>query len=248
MANFIPLKNYILYCIDMLIKQYQLAYPFLDIGCGKGDLSKHLASKNWQGKAIDISEMAIERAGKLLSSVPTVEVKKKSLLDETGVYKTIFAVDVLEHLEDDKAALNKISSLLQKRGHLLMVVPSNPKEWRWDDDFYGHYRRYTVDEMRKKLIDAGFEPIVFWDCTYPIFWFMRRIYTGLGLFRKKIEGDEFVRGTSSSLVNAWDLPFLSALLSQRFIFWNLVFKMQFAYFKDKVQNGHEMIVLAEKSA
>jgi len=52
--------------------------------------------------------------------------------------------DVLEHIKNDQQVLRKLSSLLVKGGFLVMAVPSNPDEWSWDDDFYGHFRRYNV--------------------------------------------------------------------------------------------------------
>lgn len=157
-------------------------------------------------------------------------------------------MDVLEHIEDDNAALKKASSLLSAKGHLLISVPSNPKEWRWDDDVYGHYRRYTVEEIRNKLLKVQIEPLVFWDFTYPVFWIMRRLYTRLKTSFEKKEKDKLARTIASSSVNAWNMPFCSGFLSGKYILWELIYMIQFKYFKDKVQNGHEMLVLAKKMA
>lgn len=246
MANFLPLKNYMFYCIDRLIDRYDLSSPFLDVGCGIGDVSQNVALKGWHGKAIDFSDIAIEKAKRNLTLFKDIEVEKKSLFQETGFFKTIFVMDVLEHIEDDNAALKKIVSLLSTNGHVIIAVPSNPIEWRWDDDVYGHYRRYASREISKKLIEAGLEPLVLWDFTYPIFWIMRRIYTRLRSSPEDIEKDKLVRTIESSSVNAWDSHFCSGFLSKRFIPWDLVYKMQFSYFKDKVQKGHEMLILAKK--
>lgn len=46
MANFRPLKEYMFYCLGRCIAQYGLTGPFLEIGCGVGDVSAHLAAKN----------------------------------------------------------------------------------------------------------------------------------------------------------------------------------------------------------
>lgn len=234
------------YCIDRLIDQYGISSPFLDVGCGIGDVSQHVASKGWQGKAIDFSDIAIKNAKKNLASFPHVEIEKKSLFEEIGTFETIFFMDILEHIEDDNAALKKIFSLLSLGGYVIISVPSNPKEWRWDDDFYGHCRRYPLDDIKKKLIKAGLEPIVFWDFTYPVFWLMRRIYTRLKSCPENLSKDRLYRTYYSTSMNSWDIPFLSNFLQRKCILWNHVYRMQFSCFKNKVQKGHEMLVLAKK--
>jgi SAM-dependent methyltransferase len=246
MANFPPLKNYLLFCLDQLAARFGLSAPFLDIGCGIADISEHFALKGWSGKAIDFSDEAVKEARDNLAAYKNIEVKKESLFQTSGKFNTVFCLDVLEHIEDDTAALNKISSLLSLDGYLVLAVPSNPKEWRWDDDFYGHYRRYSPEEIRKKLTETGFEPLFFSDFTYPAFWLMRRIYTRFKSPCVDEKTDKLMRTTASPMVNAWDIPVFSAFLSRNFIFWKILFRIQYKYFSAKVKNGHEMIVLAKK--
>lgn len=245
MANFLPLKNYMFYCLDEFIARYNLVPPFLDVGCGIGDVSRYVASKGWEGKAIDFSAVAVENARHNLTMFPQVEVEKRSLLDETGAFNTIFLWDVIEHIEDDDRALAQVASLLLPNGHALISVPSNPDEWRWDDDFYGHYRRYTVEEMSARLVDVGLTPLVFWDFTYPVFWAMRRVYTRLKS-PDDANADHGVKTKASSTHNAWDIPVISYLLNGQFLGWRLVYKIQFSYFRSKLSSGHEMFVLARK--
>ncbi|MFH1413857.1 MAG: class I SAM-dependent methyltransferase [Candidatus Omnitrophota bacterium] len=248
MANFPPLKNYLIYCLDKLIDDYQLSYPFLDVGCGAGDVSSHLALKGWQGEAIDLSDQAIEDAKSNLALFNNIKVVKSSLFEVNGKFKTVFLLDVLEHINDDRAALTKIASLLAINGFLVISLPSNPREWRWDDDFYGHYRRYSLEGIKEKLILAGLKPLIFWDFTYPVFCFIRRLYTKLKSFENKtIEQDKLKRSIASSAVNAWDIPLCSKFLSRESFFWSFIYRLQFKFFRDKVKNGHEMLVLAQKS-
>lgn len=247
MVNFIPLRNYMFYCLDKIIARYNLVPPFLDVGCGTGDLSSYVASKGWYGKAIDFSDIAVEKAKHNLALFPQVEIEKKSLLDEDGHFKTIFLWDVLEHIEDDDIALKKLSSLLLPNGHLLISIPSNPNEWRWDDDFYGHYRRYTTKEIRAKLVKIGLKPLVLWDATFPVFWAMRRVYTKLKSSPRNTGSDKNSKTKASSVVNAWDIPIISHFLDKHFPLWQLLYKMQFSYFRNKLRNGHSMFILARKS-
>lgn len=237
MPNFVPLRNYLFFCLDQLIEEYHLCPPFLDVGCGTGDLSKYVALKRkWYGKAIDFSDVAINRAKQNLASLGQIKVEKKPLFEENASFETIFLVDVLEHVENDNTVLKKLSSLLGPNGYILMSVPSNPREWRWDDDFYGHFRRYTVEEIRNKLINAGLVPVLFWDFTYPFFWIMRRIYTALKPSPRDAYRDKETRTKESSTVNAWDGFVITPLLTNRFadrFFWNFVYRIQFPVSKTK---------------
>jgi SAM-dependent methyltransferase len=247
MANFPPLKTYILYCLDQLIGEYGLRPPFLDVGCGVGDVSHHVALQGWHGKAIDVSDVAVEAAGRNLASVETVKVEKRGLFEEAGTFQTLLVMDVLEHTEDDVAAMEKISSLLAEGGHVVITVPSNPREWRWDDDFYGHRRRYTAEEIKRKLQGVDLEPLVLWDFTYPIFWIMRRLYTGFKSMPGDVEKDGTVRTEISSSVNAWDIPVLSSLLSGGSLLWKPIYRMQFKWFRKRLTSGFEIMVLARKA-
>ena len=245
MANFVPLKNYMLYCLDRCIGQHRLDGPFLEIGCGKGDVSAHLARKGWQGTAIDFSDAAIDEARAALATFPGVVVKKQALSDVTGTWDTILMWDVLEHIEDDAGALRIVERLLNPGGRLLLAVPSNPREWRWDDDFYGHFRRYTVDGLSARLAHAGLEPITFWDFTYPVFWAMRRAYTRLKRAAPVTE-DKEASTKASATRNAWDLPFVSRVLDRTGALWRPVYWLQFHLFRHATSKGHEFFALARK--
>jgi SAM-dependent methyltransferase len=245
MANFRPLKQYMLYCVDRFIERYDLHGPFLEIGCGKGEVSAHLARKGWTGAAIDFSDSAIAEARRNLAPFPGVGVLRQDLAEVKGRYACIIMWDVLEHIADDRAALRAVERLLLPAGQLLLAVPSNPREWRWDDDFYGHYRRYSVADLSDRLIAAGMQPQVFWDFTYPLFWAMRRIYTRI---KRAPPGaaDKNAATRASATTNAWDLPLVSMLLDRSSLAWRPLHRLQFSLFRTSTGRGHEFFALARK--
>lgn len=246
MANFIPLKNYILFCIDKLIETHHLDPPFLDVGCGRGDVSKYLLDKHhWHGKAIDVSLQAVQQAKSLLNQQDQVSISNGSIESEEKTYNTILFLDVIEHVENDIELLQKAYSLLNEKGNVIITVPSNPKEWRWDDEFYGHYRRYSAKDLETLLNRIGFKVQVIWDFTFPVFWLMRRLYT---LIKRPPQESNcmYEKTKTSSLRNSWDMPIISKLLSHLRFFWAIVYRFQFHFFKKKHSWGHELIILAQK--
>jgi SAM-dependent methyltransferase len=245
MANFAPLKRYMFYCLDRFIERYGLHGPFLEIGCGRGDVSAHLARKGWSGLAIDFSDAAVAHARTALAPYPGVEVRRQTLAETSGRYASILLWDVLEHIEDDRAALRAIERLLEPGGQLLIAVPSNPREWRWDDDFYGHFRRYAVEELETKLAEAGMQSQAYWDFTYPVFWAMRRVYTRLKR-PTAIARDREAATRASATVNAWDVPLVSRVLDRTAFLWAPLHRVQFRLFRNATARGHELFALARK--
>lgn len=242
MANFSPLKSYILFLMDACVKKYAVQHPFLDAGCGKGDVALHFAKKGWHGKAVDSSELAISLARKTLHSHKNVRVSNENLLHETDKYNCVFLLDVLEHEKDDDAMLKKISGLTHYGGFLFLTVPVNPEEWGWDDEFYGHYRRYTLDGMNVLLASQGFEVRDIMNITYPFFWLLRKLY--LNVFPKKTaEGTPEERTKISTLHNAYGKnAFLQALSLHAF--WLPVFVIQ--YMLKHSTRGFELLFVAQK--
>jgi len=69
---------------------------------------------------------------------------------------TIIMVNVLEHIEDDGAALESLFRVLKPGGHLLLFVPALQFLYSELDRQHGHFRRYHLSPLDFKLNVHGF--------------------------------------------------------------------------------------------
>jgi len=95
--------------------------------------------------------------------------------------------DVLEHIADDLAFLERIREVLIPKGRLYLTVPAYHFLWSTEDDFAQHFRRYTLPQLNRLLNQAGlsteYSTYIFATLPAPIFLF-RTLPSKLG-WRKK---------------------------------------------------------------
>ena len=65
--------------------------------------------------------------------------------------------DVLEHIEKDTEFLIQLGAHLKKEGLLYITVPSYKILFSTEDTHDGHFRRYTLTELKQKLTLSGFK-------------------------------------------------------------------------------------------
>jgi len=74
-------------------------------------------------------------------------------------FDVVGAFDVLEHLDDDDAALRGLYAATRPGGGLLISVPQHPWLWSYKDEYSRHVRRYRRSALAKQVESAGFEII-----------------------------------------------------------------------------------------
>lgn len=82
--------------------------------------------------------------------------KENALALEGHSVDTIVAINVLEHIEDDTAALRKLHRILIPGGRLILFVPAMPILHGSLDRNLGHFRRYAKGNLQAKLEASGF--------------------------------------------------------------------------------------------
>ena len=66
-------------------------------------------------------------------------------------YDLIGAFDVIEHIEDDHAALASIATKLKPSGTFVMTVPAHQWMWTAHDTVNHHKRRYSKRSLRRLI-------------------------------------------------------------------------------------------------
>lgn len=130
----------------------------LDLGCGTGG---NLAMLSQFGEVLGAERDA--QAAQLAKARGVAPVVRASLPDAlplaAGEFQCITLLDVLEHIDDDRATLAAVHRLLAANGQVLLTVPAFPFLWGPHDVAHHHKRRYRARQLRQLLQDAGFEII-----------------------------------------------------------------------------------------
>ncbi|HET9459525.1 MAG TPA: class I SAM-dependent methyltransferase [Sphingomicrobium sp.] len=114
----------------------------LEVGCGTGH---NLSMLGRFGKvdAIEVDSearaFAEKRTGRPVSSAPLPTLPGIA----RGHYDVVAALDVVEHIDDDRAAINALASCLKPGGKLLVTVPAHQWMWSAHDELNHHKRRYS---------------------------------------------------------------------------------------------------------
>ena len=127
----------------------------LDVGCGTGANLKMLA-EHGRAEGVDISQQAVDFCHERgLESVKLGAAEDLPYEDDS--FDLVTALDVVEHLDDDVAGLREMRRVLRADGRLLLFVPAFMFLWGVQDDISHHRRRYTIDQLKRVMGEAGFE-------------------------------------------------------------------------------------------
>jgi SAM-dependent methyltransferase len=126
----------------------------LEVGCGTGG-NLALLSSYGSLYAMEPNPEAREMA----RSRTVCDVQDGSLpcgIPFEGTFELICALDVLEYVEDDLAALRGLHSRLTPNGRVLLTVPAYMFLWSYHDVAVGNRRRYARSELAALAVKAGF--------------------------------------------------------------------------------------------
>ncbi|HEY3762098.1 MAG TPA: class I SAM-dependent methyltransferase [Verrucomicrobiae bacterium] len=165
------------------------ACRILEIGCSSGQFMAQLRQKGYQNvTGIDISEKAVKLCQDAGLAASVMDAQQLDFPDQS--FDLITASDVLEHLKDEKAALQEWCRVLKPGGIVLIFVPAFMFLWSKHDVANRHYRRYRLAELKQALDANGFvvERSSYWN--FSLFLPIATVRSVKRLFEKKTVGED----------------------------------------------------------
>ena len=159
----------------------------LEIGCGVGG-NVDLLSQSGDYLGIDMHKPAIDYCSEKFPQFNFQCTRVEDIPQEfsSNKFDSIYILDVLEHIDDQRAILKSTQNYLTQNGKILLTVPAFEFLWSPHDDFVHHVRRYTKSGLKKTLEEAGYkvERISYFNSIlFPLALIQR---LGMRLMKKKL--------------------------------------------------------------
>lgn len=143
------------------LMQTRLTGRVLELGAGTGTFTRILSRTASSVDALEPSYdsfvdlcKATEKCGNVTPLLGTLDVFADQ---EAGLYDNAVLINVLEHIEGHEECLRELARLLRPGGGLAVWVPAHEFLYSRFDFRLGHYRRYSLKELRDLASDSGFE-------------------------------------------------------------------------------------------
>jgi glycosyltransferase involved in cell wall biosynthesis len=145
-----------------VIRPY-LGDTVLELGAGIGNLAGRLMSRRLLYVAAEKDPLHLHALRNRFLRTPNVRVRRidpeepADFDDRDGTFDTVLCLNVLEYLDEPRAAVESIRRLLNPGGTLVVLVPQHPSLYGALDRSMGHKRRFERKELERLLASAGFD-------------------------------------------------------------------------------------------
>lgn len=146
------------FLVSLILKHTQSPQKMLDIGAGIGVLAEKIRDA---GHTVVCMEPDAQQAAILKDKGFEVHTSLDDIPDES--FDRVYAFNVLEHIADDRQALEKWGMKLRKinrgGGRMLIYVPAFEMLFSSMDRQVAHFRRYRKKDLTEKVRQAGLTPV-----------------------------------------------------------------------------------------
>ncbi len=161
-----------------LLQRCQIVPPaaVIDIGCGWGVNLQAVERAGYQVCGLDISHRILERIDEPDRRLIEADLNA-DLPPGHDLFDAFLALDVIEHIDDDAAAVRKMAQLLRPGGLALISVPARPDLFSEFDRVQSHRRRYLPETLQRVFDGSGLQlQKIFWWGAWmvPVLRRMRR--------------------------------------------------------------------------
>ena len=147
---------------------YETVRPWLgqrvaELGVGRGNLSRFIRKHDHvllTDYRLDYLRLLRDR----WATLPDLHIAKLDMTvaadyEQLRAFQpeSVVFLNVLEHIEDDRAVLRNLFATTPAGCRLVVLVPYNPKLYSEFDRQLGHFRRYSEGELENKMREAGWE-------------------------------------------------------------------------------------------
>jgi SAM-dependent methyltransferase len=148
--------------------QFNMVAPFvrgkvLEVGGGIGNFTVDLAGVAESLMSIEPNQYCfgqLTERTKALRNVTVLNVTAEALLANLPpgyLADSLVCMNVLEHIQDDRASVQTFARLLKPGGTVAILVPAVPSAFGEIDQRLGHYRRYSRKGLANLIAESGFE-------------------------------------------------------------------------------------------
>lgn len=152
---FVGRRAIFLRVLDRHVRQSTHAVAVLDFGCGTGAFLTDL-ERFGPVSAVDGDEAAVAFCHQRGHAEARHVAAGTPLPFADASFDLVTTLDVIEHIENDVAALRELHRVIRPGGLLLVAVPAFMFLWGDQDEISHHFRRYTDASLRRSLQSAGF--------------------------------------------------------------------------------------------
>jgi SAM-dependent methyltransferase len=171
---------------SLILRRLRRALPgprVLNAGAGAGSLTFALIGAGFTVTSVDASaafcawvraglaERGIDESAHPVVCAP-LGAGRLGLPDAD--FDAVVCAEVLEHLDDDAAALAELARVLRPEGLLIVTVPANPFRYDWTDRWAGHRRRYDARDLGALIAATGFDDVDVRGWGFPLTGFYHR--------------------------------------------------------------------------